>query len=70
MQSSLGSHKKGKVGYRTRICSVDALTRGLIVVDGDAFELKVAGAAVHARWVDAVLLRYDLPELEPKTKCY
>lgn len=49
---------------------MDALTRGLIVVDGDAFELKVAGAAVHARWVDAVLLRYDLPELEPKTKCY
>lgn len=39
------------------------LTRGLIVVDGDPLELKVAGAAIHASGVDAVLLRNDLPEL-------
>lgn len=39
-------------------------TRSLIVVDVDALELKVGGAFVLARGVDAVLLRDHLPELE------
>lgn len=39
------------------------LTRGLIVIYGDSFELKIAGSSVDTGGVDAVLLRYDFPEL-------
>lgn len=38
-------------------------TRGLIVVDRDSLELQVRGPAVDASGVNAVLLRYYLPEL-------
>ena len=39
-------------------------TGGLIVVDIDAFQLKLRGAVVGAGGVDAVLVGDDLPELE------
>ena len=36
---------------------------GLIVVDIDPLKLKVGGASIGASWVNAVLIRDNLPEL-------
>lgn len=44
------------------------LTRCLVVVDTDALQLQIAVAYVDAIAVNAMLLRYDLPELQRNMK--
>lgn len=44
------------------------LTRCLVVVDADALQLQIAVAYVDAIAVNAMLLRYDLPELQRNGK--
>lgn len=46
----------------------EMLTRCLVVVDADALQLQIAVAYVDAIAVNAMLLRYDLPELQRNMK--
>ena len=41
-----------------------SLTSGLIVVHVDALQLQVGVTVVTSRWIDAVFVRDDFPELK------
>lgn len=51
---------------------IHVLTRRLIIIYGDSFQLQIAVPVINARLVDTVLLRDNFPELQRDslTLCY